>query len=59
MNHLPTLLKIEDAARELACSRERMRQLLDNGSIESVKHGRSRRVITASLLSYIENLPRS
>lgn len=53
----PIFVSVKDAARMLACSPWTVYQLLDSGAIASRYHGRSRRVVLASLREYAEQLP--
>src|SRR5262245_20282915 len=53
---LPFLLRVSEAARLLSCSRSRLYELISAGVIESVKDGRSRRIVTRSAVDYVEDL---
>ncbi|MGO9179165.1 MAG: excisionase family DNA-binding protein [Candidatus Limnocylindrales bacterium] len=47
------LLRIEEAAEALGCSRSHLAQLIAEGSIPSVRLGRARRVPVAALRLWI------
>jgi len=47
------LLRVEEAAEAIACSRSKTYQLLADGSLPSVRVGRSIRVPVAALESWI------
>jgi len=53
---LPFLLRVSEAARLLSCSRSRLYELMRAGVIESVKDGRSRRIVTRSAIDHVERL---
>lgn len=48
------LLPIADVGQRLACGRSTVYELLNNGELESVKVGSSRRVIATSVQRFIE-----
>ncbi len=54
--HMTTLLTVQDGARDIAVSKSRMYELLNAGEIESVKIGRSRKIVRESLTQYVERL---
>lgn len=53
---LPTLLTVDQTARQLSISRARLYQLLDSGAIHSVHVGRLRRIAVEDLRTYIDGL---
>lgn len=50
------LVKIPAACQILACSRSRLYQLMDAGELESVKDGKSRKLVVASIDAYVARL---
>lgn len=50
------LLTVREAAREIAVSKAQMYRLLQAGEIESVKIGRSRKIVRESLVQYVQHL---
>ena len=50
----PLLLSPEEAARVLAVSRTRIYELISAGEISSVRAGRLRRVVAASLPAWVD-----
>jgi len=52
----PLLYTIFEAATALRISRTKLYELLDSGEIESVHIGRSRKIPTDTLRSYIDRL---
>jgi excisionase family DNA binding protein len=48
------LVRISEAAAILACERKRIYKLFDDGEIETIGHGASRRVVVDSLRAYVE-----
>jgi len=50
------LVSPEQAAVALCVSRSVVYKLINDGSIRSVKHGRSRRIIVASLHDFVNGL---
>ena len=52
----PLLVTVEEAARRLSIGRTAAYLLVLNGEIQSVKIGRTRRVVVASLEAYIQRL---
>jgi excisionase family DNA binding protein len=55
----PLLLTVLDAARAVSISRSALYELLADGAIRSVKHGRKRLVDAASLSAWAASLPES
>lgn len=55
--NLPLLLTVEAAATLLGIGRTRMYALVKSGEVPSVLIGRSRRVPTAALQRYVDDLP--
>lgn len=51
---LPLLLSIDESCRQISCGKTYMFELLKNGEIESCLIGNRRRILTASLLAFIE-----
>jgi len=51
-------VRIERAVQLTGIGRTKLYELINSGAIESVKIGRSRYVIVASLVRFIEKLPR-
>lgn len=52
----PLLVTVEEAARRLSIGRTAAYLLVLNGELQSVKIGRTRRVVVASLKAYIQRL---
>lgn len=52
----PLLLGIEATCRELNCGKTFLFELLKNKEIDSVMIGNRRKIVSASLLEYIERL---
>ncbi len=52
----PLLVTVEEAARRLSIGRTAAYLLVLNGELQSVKIGRTRRVVVASLEAYIQRL---
>ena len=50
------LVSIPQAASALGLGRTRLYELLDAGEIETVKIGKRRLIVWASLVGYVENL---
>ena len=50
------LSTIEETAKDLRCGRTKVYELLDKGELESVKLGKLRRIVTASIGRYVEKL---
>jgi len=55
----PITVRVERAVQLTGIGRTKLYELIGSGAIESVKIGRSRYVIVASLVGFIEKLPRS
>lgn len=53
------LLTVEEAAAELRIARRRIFELIKDGSLPSVKIGRSRRIRRDDLLEYVAGLGRA
>lgn len=53
---LPLLLSTEDACRELGCGKTFLFELLKNNELDSVLVGNRRRIVSASLVEYVERL---
>jgi excisionase family DNA binding protein len=51
------LLNPEEAAEILGMSRSSIYKLITAGEIQSVKIGRSRRILTSALEKFVESLP--
>jgi excisionase family DNA binding protein len=49
----PLLLRVDEAAEALALSRTKVYELMASGELESVKVGRARRVLLASLRHFV------
>lgn len=49
----PICMKVNDAARMIGVGRTKLYELIASGDIETVKLGKSTRVVTASLYSLI------
>ena len=55
--HVPLLLNVDEAAKELGISRAKLYSLLaPDGPIANVKIGKSRRIVQGSLVEYVEGL---
>ena len=54
----PLLLTTAEASKVLSLGESTLRQLLANGTIESIAIGRSRRIPMSVLVAYIETLRR-
>ena len=54
--NVPMTLTIAEAQAQLRLSRSRIYELIRSGDLPSVKIGRSRRVLRASMEAYIEKL---
>ncbi len=54
----PMLVTVEEAARRLSIGRTAAYMLVLSGELQSVKIGRTRRVVVASLEAYIQRLLR-
>jgi excisionase family DNA binding protein len=52
----PLLLRIDDASAAIAMSRNATYALIREGRLETVKVGRSRRVLYASVQAFVEEL---
>jgi excisionase family DNA binding protein len=52
----PLLVTVEEAARRLSIGRTATYMLVLKGELQSVKIGRTRRVLVASLIDYIQRL---
>lgn len=52
----PVLISVEEAARRLSIGRTAAYLLVLKGELQSVKIGRTRRVVVASLEAYIQRL---
>lgn len=52
----PLLISLQTAAEMLELSTRKVRQLVDEGEIHSVKIGRSRRIVFASLNDWVKGL---
>ncbi len=52
----PVLITVEEAARRLSIGRTATYMLVLKGELQSVKIGRTRRVVVASLTAYITKL---
>jgi len=50
------LVKIPTACQTIDCSRSRLYELMAQKRIESVKDGKSRKIVLASLNAYVEQL---
>lgn len=57
MDH-PITVRIEGAVQLTGIGRTKLYELIGSGAIESVKIGRSRHIIVASLIRFIGDLPR-
>jgi excisionase family DNA binding protein len=55
----PALVKIEPACRYLDVGRSKLYELIRDGKLEAVKIGKSARITTASLKSFVGSLPPS
>lgn len=49
----PLIVKPREARRLLSCSHKRLYELLNAGELESFKDGRSRKITTRSINSYV------
>ena len=49
----PIVVKIPDAMRMLSASRSRLYELMDEGELESIKDGKSRKITTDSIRAYV------
>ena len=58
MENSVLLLTPQEAARRLSLARSTVYQLVLTGELESIKIGRSRRVLASSLADYVERLRR-
>jgi excisionase family DNA binding protein len=56
-NQQPTLLGIKEACNRAGIGRSFMYERMDDGSVSSVKAGRRRLIVAASLASWMSNLP--
>ena len=54
----PIMVRIEGAVQLTGIGRTKLYELIGSGEIESVKIGRSRHIIVASLIQFVGNLPR-
>ena len=54
----PIMVRIEGAVQLTGIGRTRLYELIGSGAIESVKIGRSRHIIVASLIRFVGDLPR-
>jgi len=52
----PLTMTVEEAQVQLCLSRSRVYELIRSGELPSIKIGRSRRVLRASLEAYLEKL---
>jgi excisionase family DNA binding protein len=50
------LIDLDEAGRRLAQCRRSIQSLIHNGSLPSVRIGRSRRIAVADLLEYVDSL---
>ena len=50
------LLTVEETAAQLRIARRRVFEMIRDGSLPSVKIGRSRRIRSADLVTYVANL---
>jgi excisionase family DNA binding protein len=55
----PALVKIEPACQYLGVGRSKIYELIREGKLEAVKIGKSARITTASLKSFVGSLPPS
>lgn len=55
---VPMLFNPKDASKILSISRSQLYVLLNNGDLESVQIGRSRRISQGQLIRYINKLER-
>ncbi len=59
MHDQAILISIPEAARRLSCGRSLLYELMGAGSVRSVKLGKRRLVLVASLVAFAASLPES